>query len=161
MPAGVLQLHQTMRDFHAVAGFPRIIGAIDGTHVPIKAPTDDEAIFVNRKKFHSLNIQVVCDAHRMIINYVVKFPGSTHDAYIWNNSTLRTRFQRGEFRDAILLGDSGYPLEPFLMTPFANPVLRGEEEFNRCHTRTRVIIEQTFGVLKSRFRCLHRSGGNL
>jgi hypothetical protein len=32
MPAGVLEIHQTMSDFHAVAGFPRIIGAIDGTH---------------------------------------------------------------------------------------------------------------------------------
>ncbi|XP_018007920.1 putative nuclease HARBI1 [Hyalella azteca] len=161
MPADILQLQQTMRDFHAIAGFPRVIGAIDGSHIPIKAPTEDEEIYVNRKKFHSINIQVVCDAQRVIINYDVKYPGSTHDAYIWNRSTLRTRFQHGEFRDGILLGDSGYPLEPSLMTPFANPASPAEEEFNRCHTRTRTIIEQTFGVLKSRFRCLHKSGGNL
>ncbi|KAA0193964.1 hypothetical protein HAZT_HAZT006245, partial [Hyalella azteca] len=103
------------------------------------------------KKYHSLNIQVVCDAKRVIINYVVNYPGSTRDAFIWNNSTLRTRFQHGEFRDGILLGDGGYPLEPFLMTPIANPGLPAEEEFNRCHTRTRAIIGQTLGVLKSRF----------
>ncbi|XP_047740639.1 putative nuclease HARBI1 [Hyalella azteca] len=143
MPADILQLQQTMRDFHAIAGFPRVIGAIDCSHIPIKAPTEDEEIYVNRKKFHSINIQVVCDAQRVIINHDVKYPGSTHDAYIWNRR------------------DCGYPLEPSLMTPFANPALPAEEEFNRCHTRARTIVEQTFVVLKSRFRCLHKSASNL
>ena len=47
------------------------------------------------------------------------------------------------------------------MTPFANPANPAEERYNRSHTATRVVVEQTFGVLKSRFRCLHRSGGSL
>ncbi|XP_018026978.1 putative nuclease HARBI1 isoform X2 [Hyalella azteca] len=140
MPAGVIERQQTMRDFHALGGFPRVIGAIDGSRIPIKAPVDDEAIFVNRKKFHSMNIQVVCDANKRIINFNVSNPGSTHDSYIWSNCELRARFQRGEFGDGLLLA---------------------EQEYNRRHTRTRVIIEQVFGVLKSRFRCLHKSGGNL
>lgn len=58
-------------------------------------------------------------------------------------------------------GDSGYPLEPFLMIPFGDPVTPGQQRYNRSHKKTRVIIEQTFGVLKSRFRCLHHSGGSL
>lgn len=47
------------------------------------------------------------------------------------------------------------------MTPFANPANPAEERYNRSHTSTRVVVEQAFGVLKSRFRCLHRSGGSL
>ncbi|KAK3889942.1 hypothetical protein Pcinc_006095 [Petrolisthes cinctipes] len=58
-------------------------------------------------------------------------------------------------------GDSGYPLKPFLLTPFLNPGTRGEERYNRSYKQTRVIVEQTFGILKSRFRCLHSSGGSL
>ena len=47
------------------------------------------------------------------------------------------------------------------MTPFANPRTAAEEAFNRSHKKTRVVVEQCFGVLKSRFRCLHKSGGSL
>ena len=35
-------------------GLPGIIGAVDGTHVPIIAPSVNE----NRKNFHSMNVQV-------------------------------------------------------------------------------------------------------
>ncbi|KAK3862199.1 hypothetical protein Pcinc_031914 [Petrolisthes cinctipes] len=51
----------------------------------------------------------------------------THDSFIWNNSRLRARFAAGEFQDYLLLGDSGYPLKRYLLTPFANPRTRGEE----------------------------------
>jgi hypothetical protein len=37
------------------------LGCIDGTHVPIQAPVDDEPSFVNRKGFHSINVQGICD----------------------------------------------------------------------------------------------------
>ncbi|CAG2213576.1 HARBI1 [Mytilus edulis] len=39
-----------------------IDGAIDGTHVRMHAPSEDEASFVNRKGVHSVNVQAVCDA---------------------------------------------------------------------------------------------------
>lgn len=47
------------------------------------------------------------------------------------------------------------------MTPVPNPTTAGEELYNERHTGTRVVVEQCFGVLKSRFRCLHKSGGAL
>ncbi|KAJ1127939.1 hypothetical protein NDU88_006332 [Pleurodeles waltl] len=36
-----------------------------------------------------------------------------------------------------------------------------ERQYNSAHKRTRNLIERTFGLLKARFRCLHRSGGAL
>lgn len=47
------------------------------------------------------------------------------------------------------------------MTPVTNPATPAEMAYNRAHIRTRVVVEQAFGVLKSRFRCLHKSGGSL
>ncbi|CAC5388654.1 HARBI1 [Mytilus coruscus] len=60
-----------------------------------------------------------------------------------------------------LLGDSGYPLKVWLITPLANPSNPQEQRFNNSHCKTRNIVERAFGVLKQRFRCLHKTGGAL
>lgn len=45
--------------------FPGVIGAIDCTHVAIVPPVkvnreNREYLFVNRKGYHSINVQLVC-----------------------------------------------------------------------------------------------------
>lgn len=104
MPRGAEELAQTKQKFYEEATFPNVIGAIDCTHIPIKAPYVDEYAYVNRKNYHSLNIQVVANSDQLITNYSAKYPGSTHDAFIWNNSDLRRRFDRGDFGHSYLLG---------------------------------------------------------
>ena len=42
-----------------VGGFPSAIGCTDGTHVQIEAPSENEPHFVNRKGFHSVNVQAI------------------------------------------------------------------------------------------------------
>ncbi|XP_070395480.1 putative nuclease HARBI1 [Dermacentor albipictus] len=44
--------------FYAVAGFPRVAGAIDGTHVRIQAPGEHEEAYVNRHFYHSINVEL-------------------------------------------------------------------------------------------------------
>jgi len=54
-----------------------------------------------------------------------------------------------------LLGDSGYPLEPWLLTPFSNPEDGSlESRFNNKFTSARSIVERAIGMLKGRWRCL-------
>ena len=57
MPDNLTSL-QTKEQFYSLGRFPGVIGAIDGTHIPIIAPAKDEHLFVYRKGFHSINVQV-------------------------------------------------------------------------------------------------------
>ena len=53
---------RTVKDtFFHVAGFPNVLGAIDGTLVPIKGPSVDEHLYVCRKGYHALNVQGVAE----------------------------------------------------------------------------------------------------
>ena len=54
-----------------------------------------------------------------------------------------------------------FALSPSLLTPVLHPTNQAEERYNSAHKRTRQVIERAFGVSKMRFRCLHRSGGDL
>jgi len=103
-PTTVAELNRTKEKFHDIALFPNIVGAIDGSHVGIKPPAYDEHMFVNRKAVHSINVQLVCDASNIFTDAVVKWPGSTHDSYIWNNSGLKPRFLNGDFGESWLIG---------------------------------------------------------
>lgn len=81
-------------DFMKKSAFPGIIGAIDCTHVAIIAPpqqdiTYKENLYFNRKGYHSINTQIICDANCKILSISAKFPGSTHDSFIWKTSAVR------------------------------------------------------------------------
>ena len=85
-------------------------------------------------------------------------PGSCHDSFIWKMSDARRFFSAMHsegFRNVWLLGDSGYPLESYLITPYKNPVFgTAQHTFNLSHASARNIVERSIGVLKSRLRCL-------
>ena len=86
--------------YYDLCGLPRVIGAVDGTLIPIKAPVDDEHLFVCRKGFHAMNVQVVVDIFRDV---VIQYPGNAHDAYIWNNCALARRF-RNQMANLVIIG---------------------------------------------------------
>jgi hypothetical protein len=50
--------------FHSIAGFPNVVGAIDGTQIPITAPMEEEHLYVCRKEYHSLNVQAILDVSK-------------------------------------------------------------------------------------------------
>ncbi|XP_064461550.1 putative nuclease HARBI1 [Ornithodoros turicata] len=149
------------QDFYEIAGMPGCVGAIDGTAIAIIAPSTRDPRFVDgnyycHKGYHALNVLGVSDATRRILYLNACYPGSCHDSSVWSMCDLRRQapqmFGDGEW----LLGDLGYPLEPWLMTPVRNPATQKEEAYNEAHRKTRVRVEQCFGVLKMRFRCLQR-----
>ncbi|XP_077084689.1 putative nuclease HARBI1 [Siphateles boraxobius] len=140
--------------FSNIAGFPRAIGVIDCTHIPISTPIKEiEANYLNRKANHSLNVQITCDHQCMVTSLDARWPGSMHDNQIFENSSLCQRLQEGQF-DGLLVGDETYACQSFLMTPYPDPETTPQHDFNMALSQTRLKIDTTLAVLKARFNCL-------
>lgn len=52
------QAQTIMNKFKENSRFPNVIGAIDGTHIRIEALTQNAADYINRKGYHSIQLQV-------------------------------------------------------------------------------------------------------
>ena len=72
------------KKFFKVGGFLSTITCVEGFHIPIVAPGNNENSFVNRKGWHSINVEGVSDADNVFVDIIAKWPGSTHDSYIQN-----------------------------------------------------------------------------
>lgn len=59
----------------------------------------------------SINVQTISTAELLITDVVARWPGSTHDATIYQNSRRYAKFETGIYNQGLLLGDSGYPLK--------------------------------------------------
>ncbi|XP_023240575.1 putative nuclease HARBI1, partial [Centruroides sculpturatus] len=102
-PSSETEMALVKQIFMSLGGFPGVIGAIDGTHIPIIAPSlndpdHKEFTYINRKGYHSINIQIVCDSNIKIISINAKFPGSAHDSFIWKSCHLRRAFIEGRIQ---------------------------------------------------------------
>ncbi|KAM7281770.1 putative nuclease HARBI1 isoform X1, partial [Ixodes scapularis] len=153
------------KGFRLLGRIPGVIGCVDGTMVSIVGqskndPTVTKAAYWCRKYFYALNVMVVCDADCRIMCIDPRYPGSVHDSFVWQFSWLRNQLEQGQLPHdgRFLLGDSGYPLEPWLITPVpgnhATSTACGR--FNKAHSSIRSVVERCIGLLKNRFRCLQR-----
>ncbi|WKY10752.1 hypothetical protein Q1695_002820 [Nippostrongylus brasiliensis] len=140
--------------FYRKYGLPGIVGIIDGTHCRVQRPVDNEEDFVCRKGYHSLNVGMVVDFEKKIRWVNASWPGSAHDSRVFRTSTLYGQLKRGEI-EGVLLGDSAYAAETFLLKPVNIPRTEKEERYNRALNSARARIEQSFGVLKRQFHILH------
>ncbi|XP_011869570.1 PREDICTED: putative nuclease HARBI1, partial [Vollenhovia emeryi] len=135
-----------------------IVGAIDGCHIRIRRPKEHEEDYVNRKGFHSILLQGVCDYNKLFIDVHIGESGSLHDARVLKKSSLYRAAEEDPnfFNGCFLLGDSAYPNLKWLAPPFKNygQLTENEIRFNVRHSSARSIIEHAFGLLKSRFRRL-------
>ena len=167
MPTGD-DFDRMLDGFETRWGFPHCAGAVDGTHIPIIAPTTDHCDYFNRKGWHSLIMQAVVDDRYMFIDINIGWPGSVHDARVLANSRLYQRAEGGSCfplkkRDIngvettpVIIGDAAYPLLNWLLKPYRETTSSTDEEkhFNYRLSRARMVVENAFGRLKGRFRIL-------
>ena len=86
-------LTKLMQDFGEVANIPNVVGCVNGTQIPVLAPHHNEHLYICRKRFHAMNVQVVCDSQLRFTKIAAKWPGSTHDSFMGQNSALYHRMR--------------------------------------------------------------------
>ncbi|XP_063240357.1 putative nuclease HARBI1 isoform X2 [Bacillus rossius redtenbacheri] len=147
------------REFEAVCGFPRVIGAIAGTQVNVPAPREDACSIVNRKNDYSIHLQVVCDARGVFTHCVAGDTASLLETSARGASPLARRLaDPGEHfpGGAHLVGDAAYGLQAHLQVPFGRGAAATElqRNYDRCLALGARPAEVALGTLRGRFRGL-------
>ena len=150
-------------------GYPMCLGSIDGTHICIEPPRDEETDYFNYKKYHSVIALATVDSNLNFTYLNVGAPGRCNDASVYGRCTLREVLQDPLYSrhrlvvnkttiQAHLIGDSAFPLSQHLMKSFPERVNMPQHQahFNYPLSHCRCIVERTFGHLKNRFRSLHK-----
>ena len=163
-------LKDVVSGFENKWGFPQCAGAIDGSHIPISAPELNHTDYFNRKGWYSMLVQAVVDHEYLLRDICVGWPGSVHDARVFVNSLLYKRITEDNILDSsgrtilgrnipiCIVGDSAYPIQPWLMKPFTDDstLTHQQKHFNYRLSRARIVAECAFGHLKARWRRLSK-----
>lgn len=86
--------------FEELSELPNIVGAIDGSHVQIKAPKDNAVDYFSRYQQHDFIIQAVVNGPKMFLDFACGYPGSMHDARVLQCSSIFRKAERGEILSA-------------------------------------------------------------
>jgi len=136
--------------------FAGCIGAMDGIALKIGCPqlvrdeVPNPGDYYCHKGFYALNMQAIFDPFKRFLWLSSGHIGSCPDARAFPDTELHKLFllkaetlrQHGYF----LVGDSGYFLRSFLMTPFAKAASKSDRDnFNYYLSNCRIVSECAFG----------------
>ena len=154
--------------FELTHGMPNCCGVVDTTYIPTVPSAEPEC---NDEKNATIAVQAVVDADTRIADFWVDFSGSQNQSSILHSSGLFKQCKNGlwmngskklsdgsEVREYII-GDAGYPLLPWLLTPYEEIDLSAPKvEFNRRHSAARTVNQNVLGRLKDTWKWMHGDG---
>lgn len=145
------------------SAIPGTIGCIDGCHVKIRCPQKKyQKDYLNRNHQHSINMLAVCDSKMRFTFVSAGSPGSWHDQRALFKSELWDPIEDRNGNDIFpsahyhIIGDSAFKLMPNLIVPYKDngKLTVQQKKFNKELSRARHLIENSFALLKGRFRRL-------
>ena len=128
MPAGVKRV-EVKNKFYEIAHFPGVVGLVDGTHIRIQRPSEVEADYINRHFTTKLTSKLFANQMECFSDVLACFPGSVHDSRIWKISGVGMHVENTFSIGEHILGDSGYMLRPYLLTPYRQPISTPQSNF--------------------------------
>lgn len=171
IPVSRRRLTETTVGFQELTRLNNMCGAIDGTAIKLHKLGDDvinPSMYYCKYGFPSVLLQVVADHKKIFWDVCLKAPGGYDDATHFRDSLLYNRLisgdivwdkgvnVRGEYVRPYIVGDSGYPLLSFLLTPFSHnrTGTPAQNAFDEALMRGRKVVEEAIGLLKGRWKIL-------
>ena len=68
-PETLAELNASIQSFEELSALPNIVGAIDGSHVRIKAPSESAADYFSRYQQHDFIIQAVVNGKKVFTDF--------------------------------------------------------------------------------------------
>ena len=157
--------------FETSYGLPNCCGAIDATHIIMTLPavqTSDD--WCDQENNYSMLLQGIVDHEMRFIDIVTGWPGGMTLPRLLKCSTFFKLCENGErlngnvrtlaAGDVIreyIVGGLGYPLLPWLMTPYeTNGISNLQSAFNDKHEAARLLVLRAFAQLKGSWRILSK-----
>lgn len=152
--------------------FPRCIGAIDGKHIVMQSPILSGSEYYNYKKSFSIVLLALVDHDYKFLFADIGSQGRISDGGVFRNSLLWQKLCSDELNlppstplpgstkptPYVFLGDGAFALSTHVMKPYPGVHNTGTPKriFNRRLSSSRVVVENTFGILASKFRIFRK-----
>lgn len=170
-PSKETEMEDIKSKFEKIRGFRNCCGAIDITHIVMNIPAVDPAnnVWYDREKNYSMILQGIVDPEMRFRDIIAGWPGSLTDALVLRNSGFFKLTEEGKRLDGkslqlsegielreYIIGDTGFPLLPWLLTPYQGKGLSDiEAEYNKRHSATRMVAQMALARLKDVWRIIH------
>ncbi|KAF7823571.1 protein ALP1-like [Senna tora] len=156
--------------FEKVRGLPNCCGVIDVTHITMCLPASEPTsnVWLDHEQNHSMILQAIVDPDMRFRDIVTGWPGKMKDWLVFESSNFYKLCDKGERLNGrklklsggseireYIVGDSGYPLLPYLVVPYDGKELSEPKmEFNKRHFATRMIAQRALTRLKEMWRII-------
>ncbi|KAF1898868.1 hypothetical protein Lal_00018989 [Lupinus albus] len=172
-PSTELEMNGIKSRFEKVRGLPNCCGVVDVTHITMCLPATEPSskVWLDNEKNHSMVLQAIVDPNMRFQDIVTGWPGKMKDWLVFESSNFHKLCDRGERLNGkalqlsagseireYIIGDSGYPLLPYLIVPYEGkelPELRSD--FNQRHFATRMVAQRALVRLKEMWKIIEGS----
>ncbi|KAI4351101.1 hypothetical protein L6164_005487 [Bauhinia variegata] len=170
-PSSEKEMEDIKHKFKKICGLSNCFGALDITHIMMTLPSIDSLndVWLDRERNCSMILHAIVDPDMRFLDITTGWPGSLSDDYVLRSSAFFELAEEGKklngadktiTEDIVLreyiIGDSGFPLLPWLLTPYKGKGLSDYQvEFNRRLAATQMVAKRALARLKEMWKIIH------
>lgn len=163
---------QVAEQFEHLWNFPNCLGAVDGKHIQIEAPSHSGSLYYNYKGTYSVVLMAIVDSSLRFVGVDVGAYGHQSDGGTFKLSKMGRRLSKGSLNlpppsqlpesttvaPYVFVGDEAFQLRPDFLRPYPGRYLEDDRRiFNYRLSRARRCVENAFGILAARWRVFRRT----